>query len=92
MRPTYEYYPSSFWGGCLFIVHRRKTGLAREDAIARSIWLRSEMANTFTLAIITSHGLDNPYMTEHARLTLMADARRTGLAGLARHSASGGDA
>lgn len=79
MRHDYEEYGPSHWGGCLYARHREKAGITQHEAILRSMWMRTEMEKRFSLSVITIHGLDNPYMAEHARLTLMADARRTEL-------------
>jgi hypothetical protein len=91
LRTSYEEYSPAHWGACLYGRHQKKSRMTPEEAVQRAMWLRAEMLGRFSLAVITIHGLDNPYMSEHARLTMLADARRTARMKRGSHDLAVGD-
>jgi len=51
---------------------RLRSNLTAEEAVERSKALFQELRKTMPSGTILSHGLDNPYMHEHARRTLIS--------------------
>jgi hypothetical protein len=49
--------------------------MTHREAIERAVLLRRQLLREFDSRTIRIYGLDNPYMQEHARKTLIASAR-----------------
>lgn len=76
MRRDTQRYDVLRWGWRDYEPLRKRLGLTREQAMVHAEGLRSEFEGKHCVALITTFGLDNPFMTEEARLVMLSDVKR----------------
>ena len=75
MRPNTELYFPRMWALPEFESLRRTHHLGPIEAVQLSVAIRKRLLQSFTLTEITFNRLDNPFMAEHARNTIIASAK-----------------
>jgi hypothetical protein len=71
-----ERYDPNHWGACLYDEVRERCGMSREEAVESAWAIRDRLEPMVGMRAVMVNRLDNPYMTEDARLCLINELLR----------------